>query len=128
MSEPTTTMPTLEELLSSPPASFQFSKSDDGTRTIGTSAGIVVDITADRVEAAALFPPDNAELAERNGVLLLLLLTYLRPDWQSAGSWLATQMQLAARTKKPFDSQNFTRRVTFAWQAIASRATLRIRQ
>lgn len=119
-------MQTLVELFSKPPASFTWSSSADG-RTMGTTEGFVLDIWPDRVEAAALFPPDRTDLAARNGTLLQLLLMAMRPDWTSAPSWLAQQMRLAARTQKPFESLNVTRRVTFVWSRAESRATLKVR-
>lgn len=117
----------LIELLSKPPASFTWSRSEDGRRTMGTTEGFVLDLWPDRIEAAALFPPDRPDLVERNATLLQLLLLALRPDWHSAPSWLAQQMRLAARTEKPFESVNVTRRVTFSWSQAQSRATLKVR-
>lgn len=119
-------MQPLIDLLSQPPASLVWSSSEDGTRTIGTSEGFVLDIWPDRIEAAALFPPDNAPLAARNGTLMQLILMALRPDWHSAPSWLAMQMQFAARTAKPFDEINVTRRTRFVWSRAQSRATLKV--
>jgi hypothetical protein len=56
-----------------------------------------------------------------------LLLLALRPDWQSAASWLAQQMRRAARGNKAyFDETNITRRVVFVWDRIQSRATLKV--
>lgn len=116
----------LIELFSKPPASFTWSKSADGRRTMGTAEGFVLDLWPDRVEAAALFPPDRPDLVERNATLLELLLLALRPEWASAPSWLAQQMRLAARTEKPFEAPNVTRRMTFSWSQAQSRATLRV--
>jgi hypothetical protein len=124
-------MQPLIDLFSKPPASFVWSASEDGQRTMGTSAGFVLDIWPDRVEAAALFPPDNAELAARNGTLLQLLLMAMRPDWASAPAWLGAQMRRSARyeptTERPFfEEVNVTRRVRFVWDRTQSRATLKV--
>jgi len=118
-------MQQLIDLFSKPPASFTWSKSEDGQRTIGVSAGFVIDIWSDRVEAVALFPPDQFGIAQRNGILLQLLLSALRPTWPDPGAWLAKQMQLsrlAAESVVPNDEQ----RVTWAWDRAHSRATLKV--
>lgn len=118
-------MQPLIDLFSQPPASFTWSTSEDGTRTMGTSEGFVLDIWADRVEAVALFPPDRPDLVERNATLLQLLLMAMRPEWSSAPAWLAQQMRAAARSDK-VEETNFSRRVRWAWDSVHSRATLRI--
>lgn len=117
----------LQTLLSQPPASFAWSSSEDGQRTIGTCPGCGVDIWADRVSVAALMPNDNPELVERNSVLLLLILTALRPDWVTAGDWLKSQMGMAARSKEAvYEGTNYSRRVTFGWSRKTSAATLKV--
>jgi hypothetical protein len=115
----------LVELFSKAPASFVWSTNDAG-RQIGTAEGMVIDLWQGSVDAAALFPPDRLDLAARNGVLFQLLLCALRPDWQSASSWLAQQLRRAARTAKPFEEVNVTRRVRFLWDRTHSRATLKV--
>jgi hypothetical protein len=115
----------LTDLFSKPPASFAWATNEQG-RTIGTSEGFLLDIWPDRVEAAAIFPPDRPDLVERNATLMQLLLLAMRPDWNSASNWLALQMRRAARTEKPFDEVNVTRRTTFAWSRAHSRATLKV--
>lgn len=114
-------------LLAKPPASFTWSTSDDGNRTMGTTEGCVLDIWPDRVEAVALFPPDNAPLAARNGALMQLILAALRPDWPASASWLAQTLQEAARQAKPYEQVNVTRRVRFTWDRMRSCATLKVR-
>jgi len=118
----------LKTLLSQEPASLAWAASTDGRRTVGTAPGFVLDVWPDRIEAAALMPPDDASLAARNGVLLQLLLVTLRPDWQSASDWLSQQMRLAARSKqiRP-EFTNYTRGVVLAWDRLHSRVTMRIR-
>lgn len=116
----------LMTLLSKPPASFVWSSSEDGARTMGTSEGFVMDIWTDRIEAAALFPPDRADLAARNGTLMQLILLALRPDWDGAATWLTQRMRQAARASKPFESPNISRRVSFTWHRAQSRATLKV--
>jgi hypothetical protein len=117
-------MQLLIDLFSKPPASFAWATNDQG-RTIGTSEGFILDIWPDRVEAAALFPPDRADLAARNGTLLELLILAMRPDWQSGPSWLAQAMRMAAR-KGSFEEVNVTRRARFVWDRANSRATLKV--
>lgn len=114
----------LVELFSKPPASFVWSSSEDGSRTIGTSEGFILDILSDRVEAAALFPPDRPDLVERNATLLELLLMAMRPNWNSAASWLAQAMRQAARGHH--EQINVSRRVRFVDDPAHSRTTLRI--
>lgn len=114
----------LIDLFSHPPASFTWSASADGTRTMGTSEGFVLDIWPDRVEAAALFPADRPDLIERNATLMQLLLMAMRPDWNSAASWLAQAMRMAARGHR--EQINVTRRVRFMNDPTHSRMTLRI--
>lgn len=114
----------LVELFSKPPASFVWSQSEDGQRTMGTSEGFVLDILPDRVEAAALFPPDRPDLVERNATLMQLLLMAMRPDWHSAASWLAQAMRMAARGHT--EQINVSRRVRFVDDPTHSRATLKV--
>lgn len=121
-------MQQLIELFTKPPASFTWSTSEDGSRTMGTSEGFILDILPGRVEAAALFPPDRPDLAARNGVLLQLLLAALRPDWPNSDAWLAQQMRLCVRSKQqPYEEVNVTRRTTFHWDRARSRAALVVR-
>jgi hypothetical protein len=117
----------LIDLFSKPPASFVWATNEQG-RTIGTSEGFVLDLWPDRIEAVAIFSPDREDVAARNGILMQLLLVALRPDWTSAASWLALQMRRAARTNKPFEETNVTRRVRFVWDRTHSRATLKVMQ
>jgi hypothetical protein len=119
-------MQQLIDLFSKPPASFVWSKSEDGTRTMGTSEGFVLDIWPDRIEAAALFPNDRPDLTERNATLFQLLLLAMRPDWASASSWLAQAMRMAARGHR--EDVNVSRRVRFVSDAQNSRATLVVRR
>lgn len=118
----------LQTFLSQPPANFTWSQSEDGTRTIGAAEGCVIDLLPDRVEMAAVFPPDRADVAARNGALMALVLVALRKDWQSASDWLAVQMRQVARAKTPlFETENYSRQVRFVFDRQHSRATLRIR-
>ncbi len=117
-------MQQLIDLFSKPPASFTWSSSADDQRTIGMTEGFILDIWPDRVEAAALFPPDRPDLAERNGTLFQLLLLAMRPDWNSASSWLAQAMRQGARGHQ--EEINITRRVRFVWDRAHSRATLKV--
>lgn len=115
----------LQELFTRPPASFTWSQSEDGRRIIGASMGCVLDLWPDRAEMAATFPPDDAALASRNGTLMVLLLTSMRPEWSSAGDWLAVNMRRAARSKVVgFEEDNITRQVRFRYDRQHSRAML----
>ena len=119
----------LQTLFSQPPASFVWSPAADGSRTIGTAEGCVIDLWPGSVEMTALFPPDRPTIAARSGTLLQLLLVALRPDWQSASSWLAQQMRLAARSKQPiYESLNVSRQVSFVSHRGASKATLKVQR
>ena len=120
-------MTDLVHLLSQPPAALTFTASADGRRPIGTTVGFVLDIWPDRVEAAALFPPDQPDLAARNGVLFQLLLAATRPAWAGAEAWLVAQLRLAptlARGQHRFD--HIAQRVALIVDRAHSRATLRI--
>jgi hypothetical protein len=124
-----TTAPTadLQALLSQPPASFAWSSSEDGRRTIGTAPGAICDIWPDHVELAAIYPPDDLALAARNGALLLLVLCALRPEWASAPDWLKLQMRLAAKAKLMHEGTHYGQRVTFAYMRQNSRASLKVK-
>lgn len=119
-------MPSIKDLFSQEPASVAWSEQNG--RTVGTSVGFVLDLWPDRIEAAALFPPDNTALVGRNSTLLQLLLVATRPDWQSSSTWLANAMRTAARSKEIVHEEiNITRGVRLVWDKRHSRATLRIR-
>jgi hypothetical protein len=118
----------LQALFSKPPASFTWSQSEDGQRIIGASEGCVLDLWPDRAEMAATFPPDDEQLAQRNGTLMTLLLTAMRPEWQGSGDWLAVQMRLAARSKNgQANVINTSRQVRFRYDRQHSRAMLVVR-
>lgn len=117
----------LQHLFSQPPASFAWSKSADGNRVIGASAGAVLDLWPDRVEFAAITPPDQPDLTARNATLMLLLLTALRPEWVTAGDWLTMQLRMATRSQGVYEGPNYSRRVVFTFDRKASQATLRVR-
>jgi len=118
----------LQALLSQPPASFQWSQSADGSRTIGTCPGCVVDIWPDRVEVAAVFAPDHPDLSARNATLFTLILTALRPDWVTAPDWLTTQMRMAAKARGPYEGVQYSRQVRFTFDRATSRATLKVKK
>lgn len=118
----------LQTLFSRPPASLVWSDGPNGRR-IGTCEGFALTLEADgQVQAAGVFAPDAPDLAARNGMLLQLVLAALRPDWHSAGAWLVTQQQLAARHPGArYETHNITRRCVFVFDRAHSRATLRVR-
>lgn len=118
-------------LLTKPPASFVWATKEG--RTIGTSEGFILDFWPDRVEAAAIFAPNDTRMAARNSMLFLLILSALRPDWNSISDWLTIQMRLGARytptdDEPLFQADNGTRRVRFTWDQLHSRATLTVMQ
>jgi len=113
------------DLLSQPPASFAWSTSADGQRTIGTATGAIVDIWPSHVEVALLFPPDDPALAAHNGALLLLIVTALRPEWNGAGKWLSMQLRMSQGRATHEDTQ-YIGRATFRWSAAESRVTVRL--
>ena len=121
----------LQALFSTPPASFVWATKEG--RAIGASDGFLMDLWPDRIEAAALFTPNRAQLAQRNATLFLLLLMAMRPQWQNAHGWFAEALGLAknyrpTETHPYFDLTNTEHRVRFTWDARASRATLRVEQ
>ncbi len=117
----------LQALFSKPPASFLWSPSEDGRRIVGVAEGIVLDIWPNKAEMTALFSPDRPDLAQRNGMLMLLLLTAMRPAWESAGDWLTFHLRSAARGKSPrYEDTNYTRGATFIYSRQLSRATLKV--
>ena len=117
----------LQSLFSQPPASFVWTQSKDGRRTMGAAPGAVIDLWPDRVELAALMPPDRADLAAHNGALMLLL-TALRRDWITASDWLKTQMGMAGRSKGFYEGVNYSRQVSFTFDRRVSRATLKVKR
>lgn len=122
-------MQPLIDLFSKPPASFTWATKEG--RAIGTSEGFVLDIWSDRVEAAALFPPDRADLVRRNSTLLQLLLMALRPEWSNSSTWLTQTMQFASRYKPTkehpiFDLSHTAERIQFTWDRTTSRVTVKV--
>ena len=118
----------LQSLFSQPPASFVWTQSKDGSRTMGAAPGAVIDLWPDRVELAALMPPDRQDLTAHNVALMLLLVTALRRDWITASDWLKTQMGMAARSKGFYEGVNYSRQISFTFDRRVSRATLKVRR
>jgi len=117
----------LQTLLAQPPASFVWSSSEDGRRTIGTTVGCVCDIWEDHIELAAIFPNDDLALARRNGTLMLLVLCALRPEWDRAADWLKLQLGLAKKAKVAHEGTHYGQRVTFTFMRQNSRASLKVK-
>jgi hypothetical protein len=114
-------------LFSKPPASFVWSPSEDGRRTIGVAEGAALDIWPDHIDLAAIFPSDRPDLAARSGDLMQLLLMAMRPNWQSAAAWLAQQMKLAAWSKLAiYETLNVTRQVSFTLHRRTGQAVLKV--
>ncbi len=118
----------LQSLFSQPPASFVWTQSKDGSRTMGAAPGAVIDLWHDRVELAALMPPDRVDLAAHNAALMLLLVTAMRRDWITASDWLTTQMRMAGRATGFYEGVNYSRRVSFTFDRRMSRATLKVKR
>jgi hypothetical protein len=116
----------LKALFSRPPASFQWARDEGRDIDMGTSIGSVLEIGDRHAALVALFPPDQPQLAARNGTLMQLLLVALRPDWPSASGWLVEQLQAATKATEPYDAQDLARYVRFRWDRQHSRATLEI--
>jgi hypothetical protein len=117
----------LQALFEKAPASFDFSRATDGSRIIGTSEGVALDIWFDHVVLVAIFPPDRTDIAARNGVLMLLLIAALRKDWNTAEPWLSYHIKAAAKSKKIiYEALNYSRGVTFRYDKQNSRATLSV--
>lgn len=118
----------LQTLLSQPPASFVWSQSEDGSRTIGTCPGCAIDLWPDRVEVAAVFAADDPDLSTRNATLFTLILVALCPDWATAPDWLTTQMRMATKAKGPYEGVHYSRGVRFLWDRQSSRGMLKVRR
>lgn len=84
------------ELFSKPPISMQWTTGDAGRFGMGKT-GAVLEIVNGRVSLAGIFPHDKPVIAQKNGLLMLLLLHELRPDWTAAGAWLASAMRSSQR-------------------------------
>lgn len=116
----------LQALFSRSPASFAWSQSSDGLRTIGTSQGAILDLWSDKAQLACIMAPDDQALVNRGVALLLLLLAATRPTWVTAPDWLAQQMRMATRAKGPYEGPNYSQRVTFFYDKQHSRALLKV--
>jgi hypothetical protein len=116
----------LIEALSKPPASFTWSH--DHNRLIGTRAGFAVDIWPDKVVCLSIMAFDRPKLAQNNAILLLLVLTALRPDWNAAGDWLAVQMRQAKRVQGSYAGPNGEQSIVFEYHAKGAQALLTIKR
>lgn len=116
----------IQALFSRPPASFVWSRSEDGQRTLGTSHGAVMDIWPGNVQLACIVAPDDQALVNRGVALMLLLLAALRPAWVTAPDWLAQQMRMATRATGTYEGPNYSQRVLFSYDKQHSRAVLKV--
>ena len=117
---------TLIDALSKSPASFTWAAGND--RLIGTRGGFAIDIWPDRVVCAAIMAFDRPKLAQNNAILLLLILTALRPAWKNAGAWLSREMQQAKGTRGSYAGPNGTQHCIFEYHAKGARAVLTIKR
>lgn len=117
----------LIELFTKPPASFAWSHAANGSRVMGTSEGVALDLWPDHIDMTAIFPSDRPDIAARSGVLMQLLVTAMRPQWETGPNWLAQQMKLAARSKRAiYEELNVVRQVSFAYYKATGQATLKV--
>ena len=123
---PQTTVDTLIEALSAPPASFQWTAGNG--RVMGTCAGFVLDIWPDKVEALAIMAPDQPTLTRNNALLLQIVLSALRPDWPASLDWLTQQFRQATQANGSYAGPNYIRGVIFAWNKQKSHVTLTLRR
>lgn len=93
----------IETLFQRDPASFIFRRADVGNppRSVGGRDGAAIQIDGDyaapeRVSLAVVLPPDNEAMARRGGILLVLLLSLIAPDWTAASDWAMTHLRTAA--------------------------------
>lgn len=114
----------LKSVLAQEPTNFQWSDAPD--HTFGTGRWSFIDIWPDRLELAAIFPPDQPTIATHNAMLFTLLLAAMRPEWVTAGDWLASQLRMAARVANNYTGTNFSQHVTFAWDKNLWRAMLTV--
>lgn len=121
-----TNPPDIQALFSRPPASFAWSRSSDGLRTIGVGHGATLDLWSDTAQLACIMASDDTALVERGALLMLLLLAALRPAWVTAPDWLAQQMRMAARAKGPYEGPNYSQRVEFRYDKQRSTALLKV--
>lgn len=114
-------------LFSKPPASFVWSHAENGSRVMGTSEGIALDLWPDHIDMAAIFPSDRVDLAARCGVLMQLLLAAMRPQWETGPNWLTQQMKLAARSRRAvYEELNVIRQVSFVYYRKTGQAVLKV--
>lgn len=123
---PQTTVDTLIEALSAPPASFEWTAGNG--RVIGTCAGFVLDIWPDKIEALAIMAPDQPTLTRNNAMLLQLVLSALRADWHTSSDWLAQQFRQATQANGSYAGPNYTRGVVFSWNKQKSHVILTLRR
>lgn len=126
----TQTAPRVDQLitaLSKPPASFAWTAGDGSL--IGAAQGIVVQVLPHKVECQAVMAYDAPKLAQNNAILMLLILTALRSEWEDAGTWLAQQMHQAHKSEmRSYAGPNAEQNCCFEYDKQHSRATLTIRR
>lgn len=116
----------LIDALSKPPASFRWTAGND--RVIGLRDGFAVDIWPDKVICAAVMAFDRPKLAQNNALLLLLVLTALRPGWKDVDAWLAREMRQAKGARGSYAGPNGTQGLVFEYHAKGARVVLTIKR
>lgn len=117
----------LIEALSLPPASFVWTA--DNEVVIGASPGIVVQVLPHKVECMAIMAYDAPQIAQNNATLMLLILTALRPAWDTAGDWLAREMRQAKQSeRRVYAGPNGDQDCIFCYDKQHSRATLTVKR
>lgn len=98
------TRDTIEGTFKAYPASFIFQHSapHNPSRSMGGRDGAALEIAGpperpERVTLAVVLPADNETMAQRGGILLMLLMTQVDRDWNEGHEWLMEQLRVAAR-------------------------------
>ncbi len=113
--------------LSKPPASFTWSASDGAL--IGAAQGIVIQVLPHKIECMAVMVYDAPALAQNNAMLMLLMLTALRPEWDDAGKWLSREMLQSKQSElRAYAGPNVEQTCCFEYDKQYSRATLTIKR
>ena len=95
---------------------------------IGTRAGFAIDVWPDKIVCAGVMAFDRPKLAQNNAILLLLVLTALRPEWKDAGEWLARQMRQAKHTRGSYAGPNGEQGLVFEYHTKGARSLLTIKR
>ena len=112
---PLPTRAAVETTFTRDPALFVFAQSnpDNPPRSVGGRDGAALQIdgqpeTPTSISLAVVVPPDNLAMAERGGILLMLLLSVVDREWMGVnaggGDWLTGNLRIAARDPRTIRS------------------------